>query len=482
MTAAGETDPTGSGVWLRDIGNNSINTDWYGVNNGLASHGAAFQKAFTAAMTYGLNIRINSNKQSPFYFIDQNLILGPSTSGLLLTPCIYGDGKNLVKIRTSTSLTGYAITINGNHPTEGRFEMSGFDIQADIASGGAPAGSGIAINLMNTFNIHDLRIAVYNLCFNFDTILYGQISRVTCYRSNTGMIFQNGNPNMITLKDCEFLSMVSLSLRIYKGCPFIVDTCSFEGSGSDGDTAFRAIRFTGGLDDGGQGLTVRNCYFEANSGVNIQIDHNTQRSALHVIANNTFNNTTSTRFTISDIYLLGANTVFTGTNKVILECRSNTHFGAGTYVSSSSRPRISITQFAAAGNGHCEFRDFGNRYMASENPSYDSVVYAKYSFNFSGKAYVGSDASTSSNVNISSVTKSATGTYVVTANHVIFGNYVSLTPMGTSFVIPQLTDIPASGASSITVTTRNASGVLTDAPFFIMLTESIGQDNYSSPA
>ncbi|WP_368913316.1 hypothetical protein [Mixta calida] len=360
--------------------------------------------------------------------------------------------------------------------------MSGFDIQADIVSGATPGGSGIAIVNMNTFNIHDVRLAVYNQCLNFDNILYGQVSRVTCYRSNTGMVFQNGNPNMITLRDCEFLSMVTTSLRVYKGCPFIVDTCSFEGSGSAGDTTFRAIRYTGGLDDGGQGLTVRNCYFESNSGVNIQIDHNTQRSAVHVIANNTFNNTSSSKFTISDIYLLGGNLAFTGANKVILECRTNTHFGAGTYVASSSRPRVVITQFSAGGNGHCEFRDFGNRYMSGENPSYDAVVYVKYSHNFSGKAYVGADATTSSSVNVTSVTKSSTGTYVISLNHVIFGNHVSLTPMGTSLTVPRLSDIPSSGSSSITVTTVNSAGTLTDAPFFVMLTETSSQDNYSSPA
>ncbi|ELC6355256.1 hypothetical protein Q8V91_004571, partial [Enterobacter hormaechei] len=428
VNGIGESDSTGYGVWVRSLNVEHINTDWYGVNNGQTSHGAAFQKAFNAAMSLGLNVIINSNKDSSAYYIDTNLTLGPSTSGQLLTPCLYGEGKNVVKIRTLTSLSGYALTINGNHPTEGRFEMSGFDIQADISSGSSPSGSGINIKNMNTFYIHDLRVSVYNLCINYDNILYGKVSRVTCYRGNTGMVFQNGNPNMITLIDCEFLSMIVNSLRVYKGCPFIVDTCSFEGSGSVGDVAFRAIRYTGGLDDGGQGLTVRNSYFEANSGVNIQIDHNTQRSALHTISNNTFNNTSSSKYTISDIYLLGGSVAFTGANKVILECRSNTHFGAGTYVASSTRPRVSITQFSTGGNGHCEFRDFGNRYMTGENPTFDSVVYVKYSYNFSGKAYVGSDAATTSSVNVSSVTKPSTGTYVITLNHIIYGNHVTLTP------------------------------------------------------
>ena len=92
VTGVGESDPTGSGVWVRDIsGSTDIHSDWAGIQDGstansVAAHATALQSVFNAASSLLKNVKLGRGH----IHVDHQVFLNPFHNDNRVLPMVYG--------------------------------------------------------------------------------------------------------------------------------------------------------------------------------------------------------------------------------------------------------------------------------------------------------------------------------------------------------------------------------------------------------
>ncbi|WP_379933136.1 hypothetical protein ACFC2F_23210 [Enterobacter sichuanensis] len=464
VLASGEIDSEGVGCWVRNIDNfTHLTTDMFGMRTDGSAHADAFQKLSDACSKHSKHILVTDCKVNIEKSVNINNFLGSTT-----LPYLQGiNVEKSVLALFPLGASNYSMIINATVTSEQGWVMS--DIRVQEGGGLTKTAYGIYFNGLNRFKIERCRLTSMRQIAVFENCIYGDIVLSSIHGGYAGLSFFKGNgitnPNTIKLQSVSFTSMESEALRINNGTLFILDKCSIEGCGNDGETTFRGIRYLGGGSDGPVGLIVRNSYFESNTGYNIQIEHSVNRRVWHKIFNNTLNVTSATRYVTGHIVVLGGNYIYTGSNKMILECCGNWFWATDVYTGSASRPNVSITGYSLSGNNHCDFYDFNNQYIINEAPQTDSVVNWLPSSDFSFEGRVSSSGILSNSRNITGVTRSATGVYVINANHTITAHIVCcqlVTNPGSVVVTTE------SSGTSVTVRTYDSSGTAADRDFYVV--------------
>lgn len=469
VIGTGETDPSGSGVWVRDVSNSThILTDWAGINDGStitssSSHADALQKVFNAASGLLKHVEFGNGA----IHIEKAVILPNFNGNTGAMPQLKGQGIN----------SSYLIT---------------YPLGTDIYNITAFSSSYLQSWSMKDFQIREKNSLKTSYMMNLGKITGAVIERVKwvggmqqllaqsvlsctwiepCWGAGfRGAKFEAGgpiasgyaNPNANLLIRPQILSMENQGLWIVDGAQFRIQGGSVEGCGSVGDTLFRGIYYQGGVSDGTIGLVLDGFYVESNSGTPIYITHSSNRSAWHKILNTCFNNGSATRYPVNQVVVIGGNYAYPSGVKMRIEMRGNTCTGYG-YTSSSSRPDVSISGYSL--NDQCIFMDYDNEWIPNQTPVVGSTIFWRDSPTMSFRAVVdGTTVALSNRRNVTSVTKTATGVYTINVNHAIDGDSVTITTVG-SIGYAIIGGIPS--GSTLIVRTYNTSGAPADITFSV---------------
>ena len=462
VTATGETDSSGVGVWVRDIANSThILTDWAGINDGAtisssSAHADAVQKVFNAAAALGKQVQLGYG----FIHLEKAVVMPAFFDNSAAMPRIEGFGINssyFICTPLGTDIYNLTCMLGSIVQTWG---MKDFQIrEKELTKFGY---------LMKLGRLTGAVIERIKWSGGFQQLLAQSVLSCTwiepCWFGGyRGAKFEAGgtvgagyaNPNAILMIRPQILSMENQGLWIVDGCQFKLQGGSIEGCGTAGDTTFRGIYVQGGVSDGTIGLVLDGVYIESNSGTNIYINHSSNRSARHKIINSNFNNGSPTRYPVNQVVVLGGNYAYPAGVKMVLEMHGNTCTGYN-YTNSPSRPDVVITQYA---EGQCEFIDLNNSWIPNQGPSISSTVLWRNAPNDSFRGLAAADGTLSNARNIVSVAKTAVGVYLVTCNHAIDGDVASIVPVATAgYAI--LNGVPA--GKIFTYRTFNTSGVATD--------------------
>lgn len=478
VTGAGESDPTGSGAWVRDIGSAThINTDWAGINDGAtasssSAHADAVQKVFNAAAALGKHVQLGYG----FIHLEKAVSMPAFFDNTSAMPRIEGYGINSSYFICNTLGTDvYNLTCMLDNFTQ-TWGMKDFQIRE---KGLTKTGYLMKLGRLTGAVIERVKWAGGRQQLLAQSVLSCTWIEPCWFSGYRGAKFEAGgtvgsgyaNPNANRLIRPQILTMENQGLWIVNATNFQIDGGSIEGCGSPGDTTFRGFYVQGGGSDGTVGLVVDGLYVETVSGYPFYITHSNNRSIKHVISNSNFN-TNATQYPVSQVIVLGGNYAYPSGVTMTLEMRGNTILPV-EYTGSASRPDVSITGYSS--NDQAIFLDYDNRWTPLQPPVLDATVKWKDSPDFAFAVGVaGASGAMSNRRNITSVTRGSTGVYTITANHNITNVAVSLTTIGSpGYAI--LGGEPS--GNTFVVRTYDTSGAAADRDFRVVGTDYIPKFN-----
>ncbi|EHJ7922871.1 hypothetical protein KB276_000971 [Escherichia coli] len=459
VTGQGETDPTGSGVWVRDIGDAThIHTDWAGIGDGSTStsssaHSDALQNVFNACMSLSKHVFIDEG----WVHVEKQVTLGNYEGQLSGIPQIHGMGMGRSYLTTYPLGTDlYSIVIESeNTAQDWKFEQ----VQIREKSM-TKLGYMLSAKNITGFIWRQVKFAGGLQQVFTDFLLSGQFDECSWFSGYNGLRMTN-SPNAIILTRCQFLSMSNQGAWFDDGAQIYFQGGSIEGCGNIGETVFRGIFYTKGGAFGTVGLIIDGVYFEGNTGTNIYIRHSSNRSVNHKIINCNFNNGID-NYANNHVLVDGQNYSYINGVKLTIEMRGNTCTGFNGYTPSTSRPDVNIVNYAV---NQCIFIDYDNFWTSNQEPVISPNVFWKTSpdSSFYGRI-TGNTGAVNNRKNILSSSRSSVGTYLLTFNHIVDADGVICTLIGATGGV--MVQVEPSGTGA-TIRTYNSSGALTDADFFI---------------
>ena len=472
VTGVGESDPTGSGVWVRDIGSAThINTDWAGINDGAtafssSAHADAVQKVFNAAAGLGKHVQLGYG----FIHLEKAVSMPAFFDNKASMPRIEGYGINSsCFICTPLGADTYNITCMLDSFTQ-TWGMKDFQVRE---KGLTKYGYLMKLGRLTGAVIERVKWAGGYQQLLAQSVLSCTWIEPCWFGGYRGAKFEAGgavgsgyaNPNANKLIRPQILTMENLGLWIVNATQFQIDGGSIEGCGAAGDTTFRGVYVQGGGSAGSIGIVVDGFYVETISGYPFYITHSNNRSIKHVISNSVFNNN-ATQYPLSQVIVLGGNYEYPSGVTMTLEMRGNMFMPVG-YTGSESRPDVNIVGYAS--NDHAIFLDYDNRWIPGQPPDLDPTVKWKTSPDFAFATSVAASSATLYNRrNILSVTKRSTGVFSLTPNHDISNVAIALTTIGTPGYAILGGDPSADG---FVVRTYNTAGTPTDIDFRVVGTD-----------
>lgn len=263
------------------------------------------------------------------------------------------------------------------------------------------------------------------------------------------------NPNVFDLRHVMFSANTNGALVINDGANVSLDTCTFEGNGLTKGTG-HTIQYDGGTNEGGIGLTVKNCYFENNAVLSdLTIGGSTTERVSFIIEGNSFQRTSPVRNCTRHITLSQLNPG--GMHKVFI--RGNTFKFLGGYTHQTGDASITVQ------SAYTKVREEGNLYEFAQLPEYGATVVKGFD---NGVVATGSINATGPALNyghnIFSVERVATGEYKITfKEESVSGNLVAVaSPVG----IIALTHVYGVTNNSVSVLTTNTEGIPVDVVSF----------------
>jgi hypothetical protein len=404
----------------------------------------AFQAALDAcsdktnAFGYGRALRIPGGK----YKIDGALVYnwrasdGSVGDGDTRRLTIVGDGNSctfLNDVRVAPGTTPLITFDGGLTDPHLRISLYGFRVQRPSYD---RLGWGLYfknISIMDMVNV-DSQWFINGAVFH--DVIQCKIDHCQFGANVTGMIAAKltwTHPNVFDLQHVMFGGNSEGCINVTSASNFSIDTCTFEGTGSSNAGAQRTIQYTGAPEEGGIGLTVKNCYFENNFVfADIAIESNsTTTIGTHIIEGNTFQRTSPTRYCKGHVNLSPNNSG----GKQRFHLRGNTYKFLGGYTHNSGDFSVAIQSDWA------EVKDEGNLYNSAQPPVYATRVVDGYDNKIVATAKISaSGLLISSGYNVSSVTRPSTGVYRI--------NFKK--PLTSSTVIPVATTESGIGSCSIT--------------------------------
>lgn len=361
VTAQGETDPTGNGVWVRDIGDAThIHTDWAGIGDGsnqgsTSAHLDALQKVFNACSSLNKHVFIDAgwvhlDKSVTLTSFDGNSSALPNISGV-------GIGSSYVVCR-ALGADVYSINVQSISTTQTWSFKDVYIREAGLTQTSCMVRlqqiTGAVIERVKRGGGYQQLLTQYLLSSTFIECCWfagyqgGHFRRL----SQAPVVLP---ANAVKFIRYQILSMTNQGFWV-EGCTqFQICGGSMEGCGAEGNTPFRGIYFQGNSGDGTQGLLVEGFYVEGCSDFPFYITHSGNRSWRQTFRNNNFNNDAS-KYPVSQILVLGGNYAYPSNVRMIIELQGNTMKEFG-YTGSSSRPDVSISGYA---NNQAIFMDYDN--------------------------------------------------------------------------------------------------------------------------
>ncbi|EOW6667903.1 hypothetical protein ACOZZR_003386 [Cronobacter sakazakii] len=429
INGAGESDPSGTGCWVRS-NVTEIQFSWWAPQF-LEHHSSALQKALDKAKLLRLDIYL-----PPGEFILRSKVTYDYSSGVTSSSPrggnIIGSGsKRTVIIQDVQSggfpSNGVALQITGSLGTSDyqidRFTLKGMSIRGNgtVASGNNNTGTFLIMERMVGFTIEDIFSNNLYRSLIIQDSLYGSVRDCRITSSVEGLLMRKLNSvtgvNVVTFERVDFIDCWHLCLQAVESQQVVIDNCSFEANGNR-DTAGTACIIARRIGSaGGVGVDIRNCYFENNNMRDVAIAYDINLPCQASIRNCNFAKTSSNAYS-GRIGVTGSVTP-TGTAYCKLTMTDNQFLVGGDYVDDPvNRPDVFFSGFSFTNTGpdKVKFIDENNVITAGVVVT-SAVNYIKSRGDlFTARVAADGTLSAAGSANVVSVSKTGTGLYTLTSN------------------------------------------------------------------
>ena len=229
-------------------------------------------------------------------------------------------------------------------------------------------------NYYNGYLMRNVLSSTFTSCFSYNNANNGFDFSID---TSTGSSVGRSDPNSICIRDSSIAFCSNYALSVQRGANFSVDNCQIESNGSMTNPSSAGIIYQGNPQEGDNGLTVYNTYFENNAGAaDIYFGHSDTwglKVVNNVIGCN-FNRISSTTYTYNNIVF----NTWSGTDTVVGNIIGCGFQGFNTYVPSAGTKYINVV---GTHSGTCFFGNYiGNTYASNTEAPTDTL----YQYNNSG--------------------------------------------------------------------------------------------------
>ena len=414
------SDPTGaSGAWVRQRDNPVMYADWCGaVGDGVTDDATAFQAALNFVSAVGGKFALKAKK----YIVAAALTLALPNVGL--AECnhvkLCGEGGALTVVKYTGAAASQFLTITG--PTWGQSGVGAkFRVEGITLDGGDYTKNGLWLQRCINYEFHDAHFTQWLEGHRLTDAVLGQYSYCMWTFNVNGLYTEftvgtNNSPaNELTFTGCGFTSNRGYGAWFNYSAPVTFIGGTIEGNGHPGVwpaiTNRWGIRINGGF-NGATPLNMYGTHTESNAGsADVYIVHGSHDACVYNIqAIDFINNGAATEWVTNSIAFVSG----TGTATLNINGCGFNHVNG--YTPSAARARIGLYGTLANCRVNidpsCQFSSSvdaptGMGKVAITN-SVQSSVTAGVRFT------TGASPSMLKQVNVASVTHSATGVYVVT--------------------------------------------------------------------
>jgi len=216
--------------------------------------------------------------------------------------CVIGDNFIRGTIFRPYNLTSNTPLITLNHDNPSVIQLGG--IHNIYLFGGGNNGTGLYMNNhAGLCKINGLTISGFPLALHLKGALVGQFDHcifVGATTTGVGVLAEadtsdNTYANVWTFKNCEFYSCFGWSVKWLGGQQAIFEGCTWEVNGTPDVADSGCVYHERGENIGGywHGITLRNCYYEANRGTILHFKGYNNQTIKHTIDTTTFFNNNS---------------------------------------------------------------------------------------------------------------------------------------------------------------------------------------------
>ena len=311
-------------------------------------------------------------------------------------------------------------------------------------------GTGVRINGLAYGAIQDVQIegfatglrAVDTIASTFERVFFNQNSRGISldYASYS-------RPNAISILECNVYNSTEFGLSATNPCELTIQGGAWEQNGTMGGALSGAIYINGGAVDGSKGLIVRNVYFQSNRGAaDIYIDHNGGGDTHHTIENNDFARVNPDLYVVHHIYITKPAQNMLGVNII-----GNSFKSFGGYTPSNSRR---VIQTGTMVDVNYNIVNQFNLFPDSDLPDLGGSLAGRWALPFGWARFNGTTGALAIGSNVSSITRSAVGTYRINFKKPLLAGAVAI---GGSTNASGMVILDSEAADSIVVRTVNTA-------------------------
>ncbi|UGV23773.1 tailspike protein [Hafnia phage Pocitis76] len=470
VSGLGETNPAGSGVWVRSDVVSELRGEWYGMISGIDVTVMSQKMADTAGVEgYGLVWPAGS------LLLSGTVTVKCDNSANGQVKFLRGHSKRgtifIIDVITTPSVIGMLLygSIGTANQTQDMVVIEGFSF---LGNGATPSltdktGTGLYIQNVNGLRMVDVDCKNLDRGCIIQNSLYIYIGSSRFESSQTGMLCRrNGlvtGANAVEIVNCAFTDNILYGLQCIESHAFRLSNCAFEGNGRTTfhgapSTGVAAVQFSEGGVAGGNIAVFDTCDFEANLMPDIKYLSSTNRVQMVTVRNTVFSNTRDN--VTSPHVMLQTTSTGLSTGKYILEMQGNTFYN-GKPDEPTPRTNVIINGFASLGYGHASFLDYDNSFYGAIN--IEKIVAYKKSpddgFICRGLSAGGFTASASRNV--ISCTRQGTGVYRVITNQLTTSFSFSIQLDNSGFA----TFSASENNEALTVSIFDANGAPADRSF-----------------
>lgn len=475
VNGTGGTSTLTYGCWVRK-GITEVKCEYYGMSGNPVSgidYYPHFSKAILRAATDGYGIllapnacKINTSVSIPIH---------QRAGGLVKYVKGYGEKTSVLNFRAAaTGATAYAITFEGSLSVFSSFITKGFAVNAVDDSGDRAdwIGAGIKYNKTIRLNASDLSIDGFEIGCNMTDSLYLRFSNVRFSYNSTALQGRFGEltgANAVEIDRCDFYNNAQFCVELQQSHAFKFNTCTFEANGGKSKADGTPIQFNSCVQFaqvGGAGNvagTFDTCYFENNTGTDISFYVNRDLNQILNVSNTIFNYKSDSSTGARILVQSNLSDMSAGTQAILNV--NGCGFWNITPTTATSYKDIQFSLGASFGVSHLVLNEYGNKW--SQASPYLNV--GKVEIRSGGVAQFRGSISSAGVVsygrNISSVTKSGTGIYVINFTGSIANSIVTVAVTGGS---GRYSTYSRNDNYSITVNTFNNQGGQVDLPFDIV--------------
>lgn len=473
VNGVGETDTSGSGVWVRSDIVSELRGEWYGMVSGVDITAMSNKMSATAGKK-GLGLVWPAGT---FSVTGTITVLCDNTANGQVKYLRGSSKRGTLFLIDVVATTGVAMDVIGSigaaNPMHDMITIEGLKFRGNgtKAAGTIYLGTGLSIRNMLGFHLKDVNTENLNRGLVIQNSLYGMA--ISCRFQGCGecvLMRRNGlttGGNAVHFLRCDFNDNTTYAVHAIESHSVKFTECTFEGNGGKTDgsgsliVGIACVQFSDAGAAGGVIGVFDTCYFESNAIIDVKHIVNTNYNQ-SVTLRNTIHNKTRNDIVGPRIQMINTNAGMSSGRKASL-CLHGVKMYSGANNADATYPDIEVTGFTALGYGHGEILDYDNTFTANTQIAKDGYVAHKKAPDdgFICRGLSAGGFTPLSSRNVISCTRQSTGTYRIITNQ-LTSQMTFLAQLDNLGFINVST---SENNEAVTITTYNGTGVLADVNF-----------------